>query len=270
MKAIDWRLRPPYKSFPEGLLYKTVRQGNDLAPSVRNLSMEDLINEMDEANIRYGVVPFRKGQDNAEMVTLNAEYPDRFKCLAHVDPFEGQKALDDIDQAINDYGAAGIIIEPGQIFLQKAITPDNEIIYPIYEKCQKEDILLTITFGGLLCAKLENYDPIYMDRVAVDFPDLRIVIAHGGWPYVAQICHVAYQRANVNISPDCYFMDNHPMHQEYVVAANNMLQDKIVFGTGYPGAKLQEGVYAYIRAGLKDECIPKVLYENAARLLKLV
>lgn len=271
MKVIDWRLRPPYMSFPEGLLYQVVRQGTDIAPSVRELSMELLIQEMDEAGIEIGVVPYRIGQNNNEMVSLMEQYQGRFKGLAQVNPLDDEKKImSEIDEFVHQKGAAGVIIEPGQIFMERPLTADDKILYPIYEKCEKEDILLTITHGGLLCAKLENYDPKYIDRVAIDFPKLKIVIAHGGWPYVTQICHVAYQRENVYISPDCYLFDIHPGHQDYVTAANNMLQDKIIFGTGYPGGNsLKQGIENYVKSGLKENVLPKILYENAAKLLNL-
>lgn len=268
-KAIDWRLRPPYMSFTEGLLYQVVRQGTDIAPSVKELSMDLLISEMDEAGVEIGVAPYRIGQDNNEMFSMMEKYPNRFIGLAQVNPLDPkEKVLSEIDKFVLQKGAAGVIIEPGQIFMERPLTADDKILYPIYEKCEKDNILLTITHGGLLCAKLENYDAKYIDRVAIDFPNLKIVIAHGGWPYVPQICHVAYQREHVYISPDCYLFGIHPGHQDYVTAANNMLQDKIIFGTGYPGGNgLKQCLENYINSGLKEAVLPKVLYENAAKLL---
>ncbi len=269
LKAIDWRFRPPYRSFEGSILYEKYK-GNPTAPkAVREFSMPALIEEMDEAGIGLGVVTMRVGNDNDDIARIKEEYPGRFKGLAHINPCDGKKALEDIDRYVHNGAADGIIVEPGQFFIEEPMPADDERLYPIYEKCEKENILVTITFGGLFCAKLENYNPIFIDRIAVDFPKLKIVIDHGGWPYVTEICHVGYQRKNVTICPDYYLFDFNPGYDQYVLAANNLLQDQIIFSSCYPSKSMKFAVDNAKRVGFTPEVYEKVMYKNAAKLLGL-
>ncbi len=270
LKAIDWRLRPPFGSFQDSYLYKEDMEGKTNIPkAAKDFDMAQMIAEMDGAGIALGVVPMRKGNDNGDIEALKKAYPGRFAGLAHIDPFDGEEALKAIDRYVGPGKADGIIMEPGQFFLKESMPADDRRLWPIYEKCQAEHILVSLTFGGLFCDKLENYNPIYIDRVAKMFPDLTLVLSHGGWPYVTEICHVAYQRANVYLDIDYYGFTTNPGYQDYVTAANNVLQDKILFGSCYPGFALDEAIRQYLSNGLKEDILPKVLYDNAARLLKL-
>lgn len=264
-KIIDWRLRPPFGSFSENKIF-IVKDKPNTPLSAKQFSMELLLQEMDEAGVVIGVCPFRLGQDQDDIVRIMEAYPERFRCLAHVDPYGD---LSEIDRYIIHGKAAGAIVEPGQIFIKKPIPADDPLMYPIYQKCQDEDILLTITYGGLFAASVALYKAEYIEHVAQLFPKLRMVLTHGGWPYVNEICHVAYQYDNVVLSPDWYLMSKHPGHEGYVAAANGVLQDRIIFGSLYPANKLDYSVEEYINSGVRPEVLPKVLYGNAARMLKL-
>lgn len=268
LKAIDWRLRPPFKSFKNSYLY-TDNMKPTAPKAALEFDMKKMLDEMEEANIAVGVVPMRLGNDNNDIAELKKLYPGRFAGLAHIDPWDGTKALDDIDKYVGEGKADGIIIEPGQFFLRSSMPADDKMLWPIYEKCEAEHILVSLTFGGLFCDKLENYNPTYIDRVAKMFPNLTLVLSHGGWPYVTEICHVAYQRENVYLDIDYYGFTTNPGYQDYVIAANNVLQDKIIFGSCYPAFGLKQAMDEYSKNGIKEEILPKVLYHNAARLLGL-
>ena len=269
-KVIDWRLRPPFGSFKGNKIFNDERHlANPLYPqSARQFSMDLLMQEMDAAGVEVGVVPFRLGQDHDDMAKLIEQYPGRFACLAHIDPFADDPVAD-IDKWVVNGAAEGAIIEPGQYFIKKSLPADDPLLFPIYEKCQKENIVLTIVFGGLYSDALELYNPIFMDRVAKQFPDLKIVVSHGGWPYTTEICHVAYMRPNVYISPDCYLSKSQPGWESYVTASNFALRKKMIFGSVYPGRGMQRVIDDYIEAGVSKEALPDVLYHNAAKLLGL-
>lgn len=266
-KVIDWRLRPPFRSFQKNKVYENM-QDPRMPESAAKFSMELLVKEMDESGVEIGMVPFRKEQDVNDMTQLNTLYPGRFYCMAHIDPFS-EDPVQDIDNLINNGPAKLAIIEPGQIFLKKPLPADDELLYPIYEKCEKDNIVLTITFGGLYCESLEYYNPIYIDRVAKDFPNLNMVLTHGGWPYITEIMHVCYQRSNVYLSPDCYFLPMQPGSKDYGIAASNLLQEQIIFGTAYPAQSFKNAIEGHIACGLAEHAREKVFWKNAAKLLNL-
>lgn len=144
---------------------------------------------------------------------------------------------------------------------------DDERLYSVYEKCKKHNIPLNLSFGGLFCAKQDYYNPVYLDHAAIMFPNLRIICGHGGWPYTTQICHVAYQRPNVYLSPDVYMMPLHPSYLDYVMAANHTLKEKILFGSAYPAFTPQDAIKLYTSLPLTEDALDHVLYWNAAKSL---
>ncbi len=269
VQAIDWRLRPPYRSFKGSILYDKYGDNPEWPESVTKFSMDALIKEMDEAGIGIGMVSMRAGNDNHDIDLIKQEYPGRFLGMAHINPCDGAKALADIDEFVINGAADTIIMEPGQFFIEEPMPADDPRLYPIYEKCEKENIIVTLTFGGLFCAKLENYNPIFIDRIAVDFPKLKIVITHGGWPYVTEICHVGYQRKNVNICPDYYMFNFNPGYDQYVLAANHILKNQILFGSCFPSKPLDFAMQNIQNIGLTPDALEHVLYHNSARLLGL-
>ncbi len=269
MKAIDWRLRPPFGSFEGAAIFDLSSNFDTMPASAKAFSMEMLIQEMDEAEVVKAVVPLRKESDNDDIGRIQAAYPGRFEGLAHIDPFDGPKALEEIDKYVTNGPAKGIILEPGQIFLQRSLNPNDPLLYPIYEKCQRENILVTLVFGGLFGRGLEYYNPADLDKVARDFPDMNLVLTHGGWPYTTETCWIAYHRPKVTLSPDYWMMSMNPGHEDYAVAVNNYLKNQMVFGSVYPASGLKWAIEDLRRIGVKEEVMPNLLYNNAAKLLKL-
>ncbi len=272
-RAIDWRLRVPYGSFKGCSIFKLSEDlsatSNQMPESARQFSMDLLLKEMDDAGVQVGVVPIRKENDNDDIGRLLKEYPGRFVGMAHIDPFDGETALADIDKYALNGPASGIMLEPGQIFLQDSMTPNDPRLYPIYEYCQEKNVLITQCFGGLFGRALKYYNPADLDEVARTFPNLKIVLTHGGFPYTTETCWIAYHRSNVYLSPDFWMFSMNPGHQNYVTAANNFLQDQMIFGTCYPAVSLDWAIDDLIRSGVKESVLDKLLYANAARLLGL-
>jgi len=284
MQSIDMRLRPPLPSwrdkpqFTEGTGYYPTRIGFPRPPSVKTQSMDLLKREMDEAGIKWGVIMGRQSAPplglipNDEIAAAIAESPDRFVGFAGID-------LRDIDAGVREMhrtaklpGFKGMSIEPGS-----AGTPmysDDRRLYPLYETCQTLGLPMSITISGFIPASVGNDiaygSPSSVYRAAKDFPKLKIVISHGAWPAVMPIIEVAFLCENVIISPDLYM--NHvdtPGAQEYIKAARLFMPDRLLFGTAYPSRPLKESVDAFLKWDLDPVLRDKILFGNAARLLKL-
>ena len=101
------------------------------------------------------------------------------------------------------------------------------------------------------------------------FPDLRIVLAHGGWPWVSEILHVCYRRPNIWISPDMYLFGGMPGALDYVNAANGFMAERFLFASAYPVLPLPAAVRAFLAFPIRPEVAERLLYQNAARLLGL-
>lgn len=278
MKVIDFRIRPPFEDFlkeeasffTKEKLDKFEKQTSlKVGNSAREKSMEKCIAEMDEAGIDIAVVSPRrkKGVFNQTIVDIVEKYPDRFIGLAGVDVFDVEGALEEIDKYIINGPLKGLTIECGFATDTPSMVFDDRRMYPIYDKCQKEGIFILYT-TGLAFSSLEQARPTALDQVAIDFPDLKIVVSHACWPYVIEACWIALVRKNVYLSPDVY-MFNTPGNDEYIMAINNMLKDKMIYGSAYPLASITESMNYTLNCGISDEAMPKYLYENAAKVLGL-
>ena len=284
MKIIDMRLRPPLKSwvttaqFTEGTAYYPTRHGFPRPKSVKTQAMQDLLDEMDEASITWGVIMGRQSAPphgavpNDEITEAINQHPQRFVGLAGIDLREIERGVGEIERTSKIKGYVGASIEPGATF--EAMYADDRRLYPLYEKCQELDLPMSITLSGYL-ASMVGHDlsygsPTPVFKVAKDFPKLKIIVSHAAWPNIMPMMEVAFIRENVYVSPDLYMNGiNTPGAHEYIKAAKFFLGDRLLFGTAYPSRPLKESVDAFLAWDLSAELQEKILYRNAARLLRI-
>ena len=226
--------------------------------------------EMEEAGVGLAVLAARISGDrgttsNASVKAIVEADPKRFIGLAAINPANRRQAISDIDRCMKD-GFRGVNIEPGAY--PSPVYPDDRALYPIYAHCEDREVPVVIMAGGNGGPDLSYSDPKHIDRVAADFPDLTIVVAHGGWPWVHQILHVAYRRANVYLSPDMYLF-NMPGMADYISAAGGFLQDRFIYGSSYPSAPLLPYAKWFRTLGFEPSILEKLVYRNAARVLRI-
>lgn len=273
MKVIDMRFRPPYKSWSSGM-FKSIAgieatakiRKVSVAESVRKMSMELLIQEMKEANA-IGVTPVRKvmGGLNEDIASLIETYPDYFIGIANIDPLETTLALEEVERFVINGPAKGVIIEHAWATNKEHWFVNDSRAFPVYEKLQEYNIPVLFTYGGRGVKNQEYYNPRYIDDLAFTFPKLKMVLCHGGWPYVTQACHVAISHINVYLSPDVYMMDFTAGYQDYITAAKYQLQNQMLFGTAYPVMSLKDGINKYEEM-FEEEILEKIFYRNAETL----
>ncbi len=106
-----------------------------------------------------------------------------------------------------------------------------------------------------------------IDNVCLKYPELHIILTHGGWPYVAEMCYIAFKRENLYISPDVYGVHT-PGSEGYYEAANYYIHDKMIFGSCYPSNSIRDLV-EYNKIRVNECCWQEYFYENAVRALNL-
>jgi predicted TIM-barrel fold metal-dependent hydrolase len=200
------------------------------------------------------------------------KYPEQFIGFASVDPWKGAIAVQELERAVNELGLRGLKLMP----ITQAFFPNDERFYPLWEKCAELGVPAlfhtgqtgigagTPGGGGL---KLKYSQPLYLDDVAADFPNLTIIMAHPAVPWQEEQLSVALHKANVYIdlsgwSPK-YFR---PVLIQY---ANTILQDKVLFGSDYPLIQPDRWLEDFERLDIKEEVRRKILLENARKLLKI-
>lgn len=280
MKFIDFRLRPPtgeYSAYHgrDMTVSFNRRVGCEPASSFLEQSVELLFDEMAVAGIEVGVVIGRAVPTavipNQHVADLTHTSGGRLVGFAGIDPTNTfHDALDEVERSINDLGLAGVAIDPGLaggVRNERGLYPDDRRLYPIYERCEALRIPVELMTGPFCGRDLSYTDPARIDSVAADFPDLKLILGHGCWPYAAEIVAVALRRPNVYISPDIYHYV--PGAEPYTDAANSFLEDQLLFATAYPARPLQPTVDAFAKLPINDGAREKIAYANAARLLGL-
>jgi uncharacterized protein len=114
-------------------------------------------------------------------------------------------------------------------------------------------------------AIIDHVAPRYIDVVARDFPELKIIISHGGYPWVNEAIIVAERNRNVYIDLSEYEFS--PMAEAYVQAANTMIPDKILYASAHPFIDFRQALKSYEGLSFKPEVRRRIMYENAAGLL---
>lgn len=277
MNIIDFRLRPPYRSYLNSFIYDmsalekshAARRIGPVSVAARKRDTALLVREMDAAGVAWGVAPVRLPQDaaNEDAVALMEEFPGRFLGIPWIDPLNPDTACTEIEDFCLKGPCRGIIMEPGLYTTPVKWFVNNADVFPVYDYCAREGVPVLLSFGGRM-ADPRYYAPELVYDVARRFPGLTLVLCHGGWPYVTDICKVALDCSNVILAPDTWGMDFAPGAADYLVAANYMLQDQMVFGSSYPAMPLELAVENYGKR-LRPEVAAKVLYDNGARIFGL-
>lgn len=276
--VIDFRFRPPFGRCAKLIMYNPERNaamcrsfGMEPSPAAQSASMEATVAEMDEAGIAVGVIPGRIA--NAELGNIPAEvlravmaaYPGRFAAFAGLDPTDLDASAAIIEAEVVSGPCGGVNIEP--LGLPEPLYADDPSLFPVYDLCASRGVPVMLMTGGMAGPDISYTNPVQVDRLAVRFPSLTIVVTHGCWPHAREILQVAFRRKNVWLSPDMYMFA--PGGEDYLFAANHFLQDRMVFGSGYPTLPMKEALERYRKLPFKPDVLPKLLYENAARLLHL-
>ncbi len=274
---IDFRLRPPYKSFCnivaknyDSTVELTGRFNMKPSPSVKAKSMEMLIAEMDEAGIDMGVAPGRIGHFNGimyndDIVSLVNEYPGRFIGIAGVNASDKKQAFEDIERTVINGPLKGICMEPGA--MPDPWYADDRRIYPIYELCEAHNIPVLLMLGGRAGPDVSYSNPAIITRVARDFPKAKFVVTHGGWPWVQVILGACFWQENIYISPDMYLF-NMPGAQDYITAAKTFMKERFLFGTAYPLMPIKQCTEMF-KQMFDEELLPDLMCKNALRVLNM-
>jgi len=284
-RIIDFRLRPPFGDFLKGDMYNgyaleyNAHWGHEPAKTLVEKTMESMIADMDAGGVRYGVAAARTwaGVSNESVCELVEKYPDRFIGLAAINgenPFV--KGVDDaiavVDKFILSGPCKGLCLEPGFVpDVKYSWRPDDERIYPLYEYCQKNHVLVDYTWGSIGAKNfIDLYKPEYIDHVAAAFPDLVIVLNHAGWPYIIEHLGIAIARENVYLGLDAVMMPNMPGYDIYAAAVNRSLKEKVIWGSCFPiGPGLKGNVQVMRDIGISEDAFPYLMWRNAEKVLGL-
>jgi predicted TIM-barrel fold metal-dependent hydrolase len=211
------------------------------------------------------------GVPSEEVAELAAEYPDTLIPFASVDPWD-EKAPQQVHRLARDYKVRGFKFHP----ITQAFQPNEPRFYPVYEAIASYGLISlfhsgqtmmgrSLPGGGGLRIKYAN--PIYLDDVAADFPDMPIIIAHPSVPWQDEALSIALHKRQVYIDLSGWSAKYFP--PQLVQYANTLLKDRILYGSDYPLFTPDRWMEDFDKAPFRDEVRPLILKHNAARLLGL-
>lgn len=276
--VIDFRIRPPYKEFLHTVMYEGAARRNGITRKIgfkpsaaaEEQSIPLLLKEMDAAGVRQGVVVGRNSGalgtvSNATVKEFCTQYSGRFIPVGSIDPAAWKQAPALAEELLRD-GFKAIAIEPGGAAMP--LYTDDRRLYPFYAHCEARNVPVIIMTGGNAGPDISYSAPERLDRVLADFPSLRIVSAHGNWPWVHQILHIALRRPNLYLSPD-YLLANMPGMDDYIRAADSWLADRFLYASAFPFAPVDEYLAWFRTLPIRAENMRRILYRNAVELLSL-
>lgn len=243
-------------------------------------SNDQLLDEMMEAGVGRAII---LGQDthatkkpsfknytikNDEIARLASKSGDRLVPFAGIDPNAGGAALSELKRAVRTLGMRGLKVHSSA---SSVYINDRKLMYPIFEFCEDASVPILFHTGttGLGDCEIKFSKPELLDEVCQAFPDLRVIMAHFGWPWPEVAIAVALRNPNV-------FIDVSGWKPRYIPPTimpylNGILQDRFMFGTDYPMLRQKEWLddfKASLEPKLKPGVAGKLLSGNASRLLK--
>jgi hypothetical protein len=209
---------------------------------------------------------------NDDVAAFAADNSDIMMAFASVDPMRGAEAVKEARRLIATGGFRGFKLHPP---LQQ-FHANDKAAYPFYEVVAEAKLPVIFHTGhsgigtgmpGGGGVRLKYGNPMDIDDVAVDFPDMPIIMAHPSFPWQDEAISVCLHKPQVYIdlsgwSPK-YFS---PILIQY---ANTLLKKKMLFGSDYPLITPDRWLADFAGIAIRDEVRPLILKENAARLFSL-
>ncbi len=209
---------------------------------------------------------------NEEVAEVAAEHNDVLIPFASIDPHKGKMGVREARRLIEEYGVRGFKFHP----TAQGFYPNDRMAYPLYEAIQEAGLPALFHTGqtgagagapGGMGLRLKYSNPMHLDDVAADFPDLTIIMAHPSFPWQDEALAVATHK------PNC-FIDLSGWSPKYfppilVQYANTLLKDRMLFGTDFPVLDPDRWMRDFDQLPIKPEVRPLIMKENAIRMLKL-
>lgn len=241
---------------------------DEMAAYYRERRMAAVIFNVDE----YSAAGHDPVPGNEEIAELAAEHSDVVIAFASVDPYRRRAGVKLLHRYVTELAMRGLKLHPSS----QEFWPNDRMVYPLYEAAQELGVPVVFHTGhtgvgagqrGGGGVRLKYSNPMAIDDVAVDFPDLDIVLAHPSFPWQDEALSVARHKPNVYIDLSGWSPKYFPA--SLVQHANSILQDKVLFGSDYPLITPDRWLDDFQKLDIKADVRPKILKDNAARLLGL-
>lgn len=209
-------------------------------PTVVSVTREEFLADLDEAGIDRAVVLSDMRTTPEQVSAFVSGAPNRFIGFGYVNPLR-REAEEEVLRQRRELGLFGLKLYP----TTDGYLADDPKAFRVYEAAVSIDMPVMLHHAGMPEPRdlMRHSDPSLIDSVACSFPELRIVLAHLGYPRVDETLYVARKHRNVWCDISWPYGDvNHPSYvymlwRDLLTALNLGVLNKLVFGTDYPGVR---------------------------------
>jgi predicted TIM-barrel fold metal-dependent hydrolase len=256
------------ETFPPSMLssYEKMFKG------IRTFELEDILADMDQAGVDMAVLvaidaetTYHYKVPNELVAQAVARYPRKFIGFAGVDPGKGVLAVEEVRRSVEELGLKGLKF----VSHLHEMPPNDPRMYPILEEAQRLNIPVLFHTGVHFHtgARLKYCRPEFLDDIAIDFPDLKIVAAHFGFPWFHEALSVVQKNANLYFNIAGWAPRHIP---EYVIKlTNGPLSDRALLGSDFPLISRVRIMKELRELPIKESTLQKLISENPRRLLGL-
>ncbi len=266
---IDAWAQHPTLRHSQDPIFDSLRRWTKTDAPTEELPVSATIAAMDQAGVEKSLIsawvaPRNVMISNDEVAAFVAEAPDRLIGVGSVDISKPMEAVHDIRRCVQELGFKAIRVLP---WLWEA-PPTDRRFYPVYTACCDLGVPFCTQIGhtGPLMPS-EVGRPIYLDQVALDFPDLAIVGGHIGYPWTEEAIAVATKHQNVYIDTSAYTAKRYP--DNLVAYMKGHGRTKVMFGTNYPMMTPGQALNGLEALALDDQVRGLFLSGNAERVFGL-
>lgn len=278
MPIIDFRYRPNTESIIRGIAESPIFRAGLIANGVdieefcsRARPIGDIIEDLKRNHVIKAIIVGRDAEttygfkpNNQEIREFVQACPEIFQGYYGVDPHKGVDAFRELDAALKSGDFHGAAMDP----MYAQLKASDAKCYPVYAKCCELEAPIVITAGPARYTAntvMDHTHPKEIDIVAKDFPELKIIVSHGAWPFVEEMIGVAFRNRNVFLEISEY--ERFPGSGDFLEAAKGILADQILFASACPFVPYLEAAEQYQSFGFSREILEKIMYRNAAKLL---
>ncbi len=270
MDIIDFRTRPRTAFFYRNILpepipaFKRYFSHYHIDTRLTLAPLSESVKEMQSAGVSRGVIFPGSYEGVGEVLDVINEFPDTYIGMAEIDISKGvTKGVRDLERCYKEHGFKGMTLSP---FLT-GIYPTDPKYYPLYYLSEKMGKPVQIHSSTHFNPEtpLDIGNPNHLDRIAMDFPDLKLVMGHAGIGFGSIGLTVANRHPNIYI--DFTGLSPKYLPKEMVHAMNTYLKKRVIFGTNYPS--LPYDVVEDWKDVIREENQEYFFYKNAARILDL-
>jgi predicted TIM-barrel fold metal-dependent hydrolase len=209
---------------------------------------------------------------NEEVAELAAEHADVLIPFASIDPARGKMGVRQARRLIEEYGVRGFKFHPST----QGFYPNDRKAYGLYEVIAGHKLPALFHTGqtgfgaqmrGGGGVRLKYSNPMHLDDVAVDFPDMPIIAAHPSFPWQDEALSVATHKPNVYIDLSGWSPKYFPAN--LIQYSNTILKNRVLFGSDFPVLTPDRWIADFEKIPIRPEVRPLIMKENALKLLGL-